>query len=73
MELKTKYKYIHFESNGIDDNGHPNYICWNNKNYDSLGVVEYGAWKRYIFAPDMNTEFSVDCLQDIIHFIGQLK
>ena len=71
MELKTKYKFIHFRA--IPHSG-KSYECVNNRHGDILGKVTYEySWKQYIFEPEPDTTFSVDCLQDIIHFIGQLK
>lgn len=67
--MKTRYKHIHFEAtcfNGV-------FSCLTNKGDMELGVVGPGAWKRITFRPDELTEFSGDCLADIIHFIGQLE
>jgi len=65
--MKTRYKHIHFtEQPGCDV-----WYCYTNNN--QLGVIGLGAWHRMTFCPDMNTEYSADCLDDISHFIGQLE
>lgn len=54
---------------------HPtSWECWNKKHINVIGLVFYDEkWKMYVFAPGMDTIYSVSCMQDIIHFIGQLK
>jgi hypothetical protein len=67
--MKTRYKHIHFAPtcfNGV-------FSCVANKGDMELGVVGPGAWKRITFRPAELTEFSAGCLEDIIHFIGQLE
>ncbi len=66
--IKTRYKYIEFAES------EPTlWVCTNRAHGDSLGCVEwYRQWRRWVFTPNHNTVFSVDCLQDIIHFVGQL-
>ena len=69
--MKINYKYIHFVSATLVDNA---WYCLNNKSGYQLGIVEYyPKWKQYVFTPDTDTCFSVDCLSDIINFISQLK
>lgn len=70
--MKTKYQYITFYP--YQDSG----LVWeikNNKSGTTLGYVQYyQQWKQYVFTQaDQGIIFSVDCLQDIIHFISQLK
>ena len=36
-------------------------------------ILWYASWRQYVFCPSEETVFSVDCMADIIHFIGQLK
>jgi len=39
-----------------------------------LGVIEwYSPWERWSLSPVEYTRFSDDCMQDILHFINQLK
>jgi hypothetical protein len=68
--MKTVYKYIRF----VKDETEPYYVC-NNKNTGVLlGWVEWEHhWQQWVFATTTGTIFSVACLQDIIHFISQLK
>lgn len=71
--MKTRYKYIRFEK--IDSP--PSTKDWKvmSKNGAMLlgDIVFYETWSEFCFAPANMTVFSVDCLQDIIHFIGQLE
>jgi len=69
MQMKTRYKHIHFATAAF--NGW--YVCVTNRGNDELGIVRPGAWKRITFIPEPDTEFSADCLADIIHFIGQVE
>lgn len=66
--MKTKYRFIEF----IDKGGY--WQCRNRRHADLLGVVEmYSPWRQYVFEPIGGSVFSVDCMQDIIHFIEQIK
>jgi len=69
MQMKTRYKHIHFEQATVKGG----YLCVTNRGNDELGIVRPGAWKRITFIPEPDTEFSADCLDDISHFIGQLE
>lgn len=67
--VKTKYKHIHFEKEG------KLWQCWSNNNEVMLGRCEYyKLWNQWVFTPNRHWDcvFSVSCLRDIIHFIGQL-
>lgn len=53
----------------------PAYVCFNKKSGEGLGLVLWQeSWKQWVFQPndELMLVFSVACLQDIIHFIGQL-
>lgn len=66
--MKTRYKFIRFEQLTDSD-----WICLCNRDNSILGGLEfYSRWKTWTFNPADVTRFSIDCLQDIIHFIGQL-
>ena len=66
--MKTKYKYIEFMQ-GADGVWH----CGNPKANVYLGHVEYHKkWKCYQFVPHPNTAYTVECLEDLAHFIKQL-
>jgi hypothetical protein len=66
--MKTRYKFIHF-----NENGRGQWLCYNNRTGDVLGIVRQGAWKKLMFQPQSFTEFSQDCHLDIAHFMGQLN
>ena len=67
--IKTRYMFIEF--NEILEN--VQWMCVNRKEQDMLGVVSYyPRWRQWVFEPERYCQFSVDCMQDIIHFINQL-
>ena len=72
--MKTRYKFIHFES--MATRLFPN-LGWkvvNNKNGDFLGTIQwYPAWKQYAFITVDSIVFSTGCLVDILDFIRQLE
>ena len=71
--MTTKYRHIHFVE--VPQKGAKKmYEIFNTKSGVSLGgVFWYSAWRRFCVAPESGSVFDVTCLQDIIHFIGQLK
>ena len=73
--MKHKYKRIHFLRADTDLlKEKPYWRCKNNRTYATLGIVEmYSQWNKYVFEPTANCAFDISCLQDIIHFMGQLK
>jgi len=64
--VKTRYKHIHFDDMGSE------WSCLTNRDSDYLGEVSAGAWNQRTFKPIPGTEFSADCLRDIVDFIEQL-
>ncbi len=69
--MKTKYKHIYFVETNFAEG--KSFWCRNNKSNAILGLVEYYIpWKRYVFEGRNDCVFDTSCLQDIIHFIGQL-
>ena len=69
--MKTKYKFIEFRK---EDNNL--YYIWNHRYNQYLGELRYNAikkWEEWEFLPDSYTAFTHQCLEDIIHFIKQLK
>jgi len=67
--MKDKYRYIHFIQ--LEQSF---WMCRNTKHDSTLGFVEYcPQWKRFVFLPESNTQFSIECMIDIIDFIKQLK
>ena len=46
---------------------------YNTENGSFLGVIKfYGAWRKYVFAPQPNTIFEPICLGDITNFLNNL-
>lgn len=69
--MKTRYKYIHFEIRADDEDI---WECHNNRTDDLLGELNFDKqWRQWVFMPEHGCIFSADCLQDIIHFIEQIK
>lgn len=67
--MRTQYTYIEFVHKIA---GH--WSCVNRKYRDELGRCEfYMPWRQWVFRPAAKTEFSADCLADVIHFLGQLN
>ncbi len=73
--MKHKYKHIHFvEADTKLFNEEPYWRCKNNRSECTLGIVEmYCQWNKIVFEPTAQAVFDTSCLQDIIHFMGQLK
>ncbi|MEN6360025.1 MAG: hypothetical protein ABFD59_08215 [Smithella sp.] len=71
--MQTRYKYIHFdEIEGFKKT--KLYRCMNNNSGGYLGDVKwYGPWRQYCFFTAAACVFNVGCMNDINHFIGQLK
>jgi len=71
--MKTIYKYIYFEV--IEEKPKTKvWGCFTIAGHSRLGEVKwYGPWRQYTFSPIPDTDFSMDCLDDIKHFLGQLK
>jgi hypothetical protein len=71
--VKTRYQFIHMlqvPSRGTTSRWQ---VC-NNRSGDELGIIAwYGSWRQYCFEPSGPTVYSAGCLDDISHFIGQLK
>lgn len=73
--MKRKYRHIHFEeAETALLKEKPYWRCKNNRSGATLGIVEkYSAWNKWVFEPTANCVFDTKCLQDIIHFLGQLE
>jgi hypothetical protein len=73
MELKTRYKYVHFES-PEEEQKHSRWMVVNNKSGALLAWLKwYSGWRQYCFYPLYGTMFSHSCLADIVNFIKQLE
>lgn len=72
--MKTQYHFIHFEEGqSLLPQHERQYLCKNNKSKSTLGIVSYyPLWEMWCFSPSSGCIFSVSCMNDIIHFIGQL-
>ena len=73
VEMKTRYNHIHFVDQDVLSDV-KTWECRNNKSGAVLGgVFFYRKWRKYCFVPETGSFFDETCLQDIIHFLGQLK
>jgi len=71
--MKTKYMYISFSIITAPGNK-LFYQCTNNKNFHVIGTVEwYPRFTSYCYYPITGTVYSIECLNDIAHFISQLN
>lgn len=71
--MKTEYKYIHFVK--VADKPKTSvWSCRNNATGDELGEVRwYPDWRQSCYFPVIFAVYSAGCLEDIQHFIGELK
>ena len=47
---------------------------WSKRSSDRLGIIKwYGPWRQYAFFPETGTIFNVECLNDIIIHIKELR
>ena len=74
--MKTKYRLIEVVKVDVDPDELP---CWSVRNRyhrHELGKISWDrSWKQFVFCPNRDAMliFSSDCLEDIAHFINQLK
>jgi hypothetical protein len=72
-ELK-KYKYIEMVDVTADSMKTKRFMVMNKAHGDLLGEIKWEfGWRQYVFAPSMDTIFSVGCMEDIISFIAEIK
>ena len=71
--MKTNYKYIDFyEWTGLS--GDKYWRCQNRRGKYLLATVAYNPkWKEWEFLPQPNMAFSIECIDDIGHFLQQLN
>ncbi len=65
-------KYIEFkkEENYLYK---PRWFIINKHSGNSIGEISwYNSWRRYVFIPDGETVWDINCLQDIIKFISEV-
>lgn len=71
--MKMRYRYIHF----IETHPLPKtsvYLCLNNASEKMIAVVKWhSSFHGYSFFPEFDTVYSFGCLQDIVHFLNQLR
>lgn len=76
MITKTQYKFIEFVETKtnpdfpIADQRKFPWVCLNRKSKDALGYV-CKQWNQWCFIALEGTVLSVDCMEDIIHFLKQ--
>ncbi len=71
---KYNYKYLHFIQ--VENPGRKTSIweCRNNRSQATLGLVKwYGPWRQYCYYPTVQAVYSPGCMDDMAHFIRQLK
>jgi len=71
--MQTKYKYIHFE---IIEEKRKTHVwgCFNNRSGKLIGEIKwYSAWRQYCFFPYTRSLFNDTCLDNVSHFLGQLR
>lgn len=72
--MRTKYKFLLFEKADKQPTRTQVWECKNAKSGNVLGLVKwYGPWRQYCYFPVVQAVYSDGCLNDITHFIGQLK
>ena len=74
QDLKTDYQYLIFVE--VPNPGRKTSVweCRNKNSQTVLGTVSwYGPWRQYCYFPSIQAVYSAGCLQDITHFINQLK
>ena len=68
-----KSKYMEFDK--IGDTGKTE--VWNiisKSSYFNLGMIKwYGPWRQYCFFPARYSVWSVDCLENIREYLGELN
>ncbi len=73
--FKTEYQFLVFTQ--LPSTGKTEiWQCWNKHHSVLLGTVKwYGAWRQYCYFTRDDTEvvYSIGCMNDICHFINQLK
>ena len=81
--MKTLYKFIYFEKTIIRRKNedetilwedHPVWNCRNRRSGDVLGqIFWHRPWRQYTIHPTPDAVFNSTCLDDISHFLEQLK
>lgn len=78
-QMKTHYKYIHFEERPNPGKRTSKWNCLNNNDGDELCEIRWsGGWRQYVtrftaFHCMSYYEFNADCLTDLADFLSQLN
>lgn len=71
--MKTRYKYIHFDVVEVKAKTKV-WVCRNNRTDGILAnIMWYSTWRQYCFFPVMGAVYNDTCLDDISHFLKQLR
>ena len=50
------------------------FTVFSRSSLEELGTIKwYAPWRQYCFFPESGTVFNVSCLNDVNHFIEQLR
>lgn len=72
--MQTEFEYLVFTQVQTTGKKTTTWECRNKKSQVVLGLVKwYGPWQQYCYFPVVQAVYSKGCLQDIAHFIGQLR
>lgn len=70
--LDNDYKYITMLK--IEDKPKTSVFAVESKHEDQLGIIKwFPRWRQYCFFPEDDCVFSKGCMDDINHFMEQLK
>ena len=68
--VKTKYKYIKFDYQPMSGK----WLITNHRYNEHIGLISYDKkWKEWELVPFEDTGWTIECLEDVIHFIKQLN
>jgi len=71
---ERKYKYFTITEGSLKAAGKPVFAITNNRGAYSMGTISwYAGWKQYVFQPHAGTDWSADCLANIIAFLGEVN
>lgn len=72
--MQTEYKHIYFDIVEVEPKRKTQvWECRTNED-DFLGEVKwYSPWRQYCFFTEQGIVLAKSCIDDISHFVGQLK
>ena len=69
-----KSKFLIFEDCKFWTDGESKEITVSNKKDDDLGDITYDSkWKKWVFYPEFETQFSSGCLREIADKLDEVK